>query len=199
VVGRIVKQQSEDSVAEYWYPGDKDAWLKALLAVCSGVLVYGILRLLTGSPLLSVTAGACVTAGVAGLNFGRRDARAFSGFSAPEDRAARRAAAVHTGRSIWRGLAQGIGGALLTLLVVAQPGHGFVADWLLPLAPLTVGAVAHQVGMLLHGLARTESTEGPAKWEQRAPLARPAQRRPELVRGQSTRDGADDAGPFRRT
>jgi hypothetical protein len=38
-----------------------------------------------------------------------------------------------------------------------------VADWVLPIVPAVVGALAHQTGMLYERLGATASTPGPAK------------------------------------
>jgi hypothetical protein len=40
--------------------------------------------------------------------------------------------------------------------------QGIVVDWLLPLVPAVVGALAHQGGMMVERIGRTESTLGPA-------------------------------------
>jgi hypothetical protein len=147
-MGRIVKQISEESVKYYWYPGDKKEWLRAATALGSGAAVVALIGSLTKNWLAAVTAGTSVAAALGGFNLGRRDARALTGFPDPGDRAARRAAIVHTGRAAWRGLVEGVGGAAAAVLVVNMAQRGVLADWLLPLVPAAVGALAHQAGML---------------------------------------------------
>ncbi|WP_212804729.1 hypothetical protein [Actinocatenispora sera] len=90
--------------------------------------------------------GTSVTAAVAGLNFGRRDARALRDL--PDIASARKAAIVDTGRAMWRAMVKGCGAAGAAVLVANMSSHGFVADWLLPLVPAVVGALAHQAGMI---------------------------------------------------
>lgn len=164
-MGRIVKQVSEGTTKYYWYPGDKKEWIRAAIAVGAGGVVCGLLLLLTRDVLVAVVAGASVTAAVAGLNFGRRDARALAGFPDLGDKAARRAAVGHTGRAVWRALAHGFGGAAAAVLILNLPHRGLVADWVLPVVPAIVGALAHQVGMLYERLSASASTPGPATSE----------------------------------
>ncbi len=145
-MGRIVKTRGEGVTKYYWYPGEKTDWIKAAISLGSGLVVLALVALLTHSGLWASVLGTSVTAGVAGLNFGRRDARALHKF--PEVAAARKAAIVDTGRALWRAMVMGCGAAGAAVLVVNMSAHGFVADWLLPVVPAVVGALAHQVGML---------------------------------------------------
>ncbi|OLB76211.1 MAG: hypothetical protein AUI14_19360, partial [Actinobacteria bacterium 13_2_20CM_2_71_6] len=110
-MGQIVKQVSENTTRYYWYPGDKREWVRAGVAVGSGLAVCGLLLWFTREVLASVTLGVSITAALAGLNFGRRDFRAAHGFPELTGKAARRAAVVHGGRAAWRGLVEGCGGA----------------------------------------------------------------------------------------
>jgi hypothetical protein len=147
-MGQIVKQVSESKTRYYWYPGDKKEWIRSGIALAAGLVLFGALYAWTGNLLLGAVLGAAATAAVAGLNFGRRDARALAGFPDLGDRAARRAAVGHTGRAVWRALAHGFGGAAAAVLITNLPPRGFVADWVLPLVPALVGALTHQLGML---------------------------------------------------
>jgi hypothetical protein len=160
-MGRIVKQVSEGTTKYYWYPGDKREWIRAGVAVGIGLTAFGLLMLLTRNVLVSVVVGTSATAVAAGLNFGRRDARALSGFPDLGDKAARRAAVGHTGRAVWRALAHGFGGAAAAVLILNLPHDGVVADWVLPIVPAVVGALAHQAGMLYERLSGSASTPGP--------------------------------------
>jgi hypothetical protein len=162
-MGQIVKQVSESTTKYYWYPGDKREWIRAGIAVGAGLAAFGLLWLIFRDSLVGTVAGTSVTAAVAGVNFGRRDARALAGFPDLGDRAARRAAVGHTGRAVWRALAHGFGGAGAAVLILNLPHRGFVADWILPIVPAVVGAVAHQAGMLHERLTTSTSTPGPAK------------------------------------
>jgi hypothetical protein len=162
-MGQIVKQVSETTTKYYWYPGDKREWTRAATALGLGLLAFGLLMMAFGDTLLATVAGTTVTAVICGRNFGRRDARALSGFPDLGDRAARRAAVGHAGRAAWRAMAHGFGGAGAAVLILNLPHRGIVADWILPIVPALAGALAHQAGMLYERLGASASTAGPAK------------------------------------
>ena len=160
-MGRIIKKVSENSTKYYWYPGDKKEWIRAGVAVGVGAAVLAILMMLTRNVLVAVTVGTSVTLAVTGLNFGRRDSRALAGFPDLGDKAARRAAVAHTGRAAWRGLAEGFGGAAAAVVILNLPHHGVVADWILPIVPAVVGALAHQAGMLSERMSAAKAVPVP--------------------------------------
>jgi len=162
-MGRIEKQVGEGTTKYYWYPGDKKEWKRAAVAVGIGLAVFLVLWLLTRDLLPAVVGATSVTAGVTGVNFGRRDARAVTNFPNLTGRAAKLAAVAQTGRAAWRGLVHGFGGAAAAVLILNLPHRGFVADWVLPVVPAVVGALAHQAGMLYEQLPASASTPGPAK------------------------------------
>ena len=91
-MGRIVKQLSDTTTKYYWYPGEKQEWIRAVVAVGTGGASAALLMLLTRNTLAAVVVGCSVTLAVSGFNFGRRDAKALSGFPNLSDKAARRAA-----------------------------------------------------------------------------------------------------------
>ena len=154
-MGRIVKQVSEYTTRYYWYPGDKKEWVRAGIALGAGAVVFAVVGMWTGSALIGAVSGTSVTAAIAGVNFGRRDARALAGFPDLSEKAARRAAVAHTGRAAWRGLVEGIGGASAAVLIVNLPTQGMAANWLLPVVPAIIGALAHQAGMLYERMGHT--------------------------------------------
>jgi len=156
-MGRIVKQVSENTTKYYWYPGDKKEWIRAGIALGAGAGALGVVYALTHNSLAALVVGTSVTAVMAGLNFGRRDARALAGFPDLGDRAARRAAIAHTGRAAWRGMVEGFGGAAAAVLILNLPHRGLVADWILPIVPAIVGALAHQAGMLYEQLGQSST------------------------------------------
>jgi hypothetical protein len=162
-MGRIVKQVSETTTKYYWYPGDKREWVRAAVAVGAGLVSFGLLWLVVRDSLVATVAGTSVTAARAGVNFGRRDARALAGFPNLRDRAARRAVVAHTGRAVWRAFAHGFGGAGAAVLILNLPHHGLVADWILPIVPAIVGALAHQAGMLHERPTTSTFTSRPAR------------------------------------
>ncbi len=75
-MGRIEKQVSEGTTKYYWYPGDKREWKRAAVSVGIGLGAFLVVYVMTRDLLPAVVGGTSVTAGVSGLNFGRRDARA---------------------------------------------------------------------------------------------------------------------------
>lgn len=154
-MGRIVKKLSDNSSKYYWYPGEKVDWIRALVALTVGAGAGVLVVLITQNPLAAVTAGCCGTLAVAGFNFGRRDAKALSGFPDMNDKAARRAAIVYSGRAMWRGMVQGLGAAFAAVLVLNVAHTGWLADWLIPLLPGAVGALGHQLGMIWDRLGTT--------------------------------------------
>jgi hypothetical protein len=148
-MGRLARPASGGMTKYYWYPGERSDWIRAALAAGSGLVTIIVVSAVTHSSLWAAVLGASVTAGVAGLTFGRRDARAlqeFSGFAAGD-----------AGRAVWRALVKGFGAAMAAVLVVhSARGGGFVASWLMPVVPAVVGAVAHQVGMMLERAGQDE-------------------------------------------
>lgn len=161
-MGRIVKQISEETTKYYWYPGDKREWMRAGVAFGVGAAAFALLMLATRDLLPALVAGTSATAALAGVNFGRRDARALSGFPDLGDKTARRAAVSQAGRAAWRALAHGFWGAGAAVLIVNLPDRGIVADWTLPIVPAVVGALARQAGMLYERLGASRSTSAAA-------------------------------------
>jgi hypothetical protein len=161
-MGQIIKQVSPHSTRYYWYPGDKKEYLRGAAAVGAGAAAFGLLRWLTRDTLLAAVVGTSITAAMAGLNFGRRDSRELARFGDIAQKSARRQAVAHTGRAAWRGLAEGTGGAAAAIIIVNLANHGVLADWLLPLVPAAVGALAHQIGMMYERLGTSKSVAGPA-------------------------------------
>ena len=79
-MGRMVKQVTENTTHYVWYPGDSKEWQRAGYSTLGGALVFGLLWLFTRDLLLAVVVGTSVTAGITGVNFGRRDARSLIRF-----------------------------------------------------------------------------------------------------------------------
>ena len=154
-MGHIVKKISENTSRYYRYPGDKREWIRAGIAVGAGAVMFGFALLITGNAVPAVTAGAAVTAVLAGFNFGRRDLRAAQAGVEGSGRAARRALAGYVGRAGWRGVVQGIGAAFAAVLIANLPASGLLANWILPVVPAAFGALAHQAGMAYERLAQT--------------------------------------------
>ncbi|HYN95496.1 MAG TPA: hypothetical protein VES42_16740 [Pilimelia sp.] len=162
-MGQIVKQVSDTTTKYIWYPGDKREWSRAAVAIGAGAAAFAGLVVVGAAVLTAMVLGTSVTAALTGTNFGRRDARALAGFPDLTERGARRAAVEHTGRAAWRAMAQGFGGAAAAVLILNLPDSGVVADWVLPIVPAVVGALAHQAGMFYERLNVGAVTPGPAK------------------------------------
>jgi hypothetical protein len=169
-MGQIVKQVSEHTTRYVWYPGDKKEWLRAAFAAILGAAAYAIAYVLIGRMLPAAVIGTSVTAAIVGMNFGRRDGRAIAEFvRAPEPfddvqaKLLRRAAMARSGRMAWRRVVQAAGGAAAALLIVNLSPAGFAEKWLLPLVPAVVGALAHQMGVLVQRMGQKRTVGGPAK------------------------------------
>jgi hypothetical protein len=156
-MGQYVRKYSENHSRYYWYPGEKRDWIRAGIAAGAGAVVFGFTLLVTGHAVPAVTAGASVTAALAGFNYGRRDLRAAQAGVAGSGSTARRALAGQVGRAVWRGGVQGLGAAFAAVLIANLPATGLFADWLLPAVPAAVGALAHQAGMAYERMAQTKA------------------------------------------
>ena len=152
-MGQIAKKISPTTTRYYWYPGDTKEWIRAGVAVGAGLAVLGIVAFLTRSPLAAAVSATTTTATVGGFNFGRRDSRALVGFAD----LSRRAAIAHAGRAAWRAVVEGLAGASAAVLIANLAARGLAADWLLPLVPAVVGALAHQAGMLYERLGHASA------------------------------------------
>jgi hypothetical protein len=162
-MGRIVKKIDDSTSKYYWYPGEKEEWVRAVVATAVGAGVAALLMLITGHALAAVVTGCAATLLVAGFNFGRRDAKALDGFPKMTEKAAHRAVVVYSGRAAWRGTVQGLGAAMAAMLVLNVPHAGWLADWMLPLVPAVVGALGHQAGMVWDRLGTTVAAPKPAE------------------------------------
>ena len=174
-MGHYSRQVSANTTRYYWYPGDKREWHRALTAVGVGVSLYVGFILLHCGVLAATVIGASATALLAGVNFGRRDARALAEIPDPglSVRRARQAALGYSGRASWRGFAQGTGCALAAVLVANLPARGVLADWILPLVPGVAGALGHQAGLLAGRMVRVASAPSPDARRRRLVPARP--------------------------
>jgi len=156
-MGQIVKKLSENTNRYYWYPGDKREWIRAGVALGAGAVMFGFALLVTRHAVPALTAGAAVTAVLAGFNFGRRDLRAAQAGVEGSGRDARRALVDYVGRAGWRGAVQGIGAAFAAVLIANMPASGLLADWILPAVPVALGALSHQAGMAYERMAQTRT------------------------------------------
>jgi hypothetical protein len=160
-MGHIVRAIDAETTRYHWYPGERVEWLRAIRAVLTGLLTFAAVGLLTRSMLYGLATGASVTAVLTGFAFGRRDLRGIRAF--PQRGRARRAVVVgHSARAAWRGAVQGMGGAAGALCVANLGAHGLLADWLLPVLPVLLGALAHQAGMVYERRAAASARVGTA-------------------------------------
>jgi len=174
-VGHYSRQVSANTTRYYWYPGDKREWYRALTAVGVGIALYVAFMLLHCGILAATVIGASAATLLAGVNFGRRDARALAEVADPglSVRRARRAALGYSGRAAWRGIAQGAGYALASILVADLPARGVLADWVLPLVPGVAGALGHQMGLLAGRMVRVAAAPSADARRRRLVAARP--------------------------
>ena len=187
-MGQIVKQMGGDTTRYYWYPGDKKEYLRSAAAIVLGILAYLVLHAVTHASLMPAVAGTSIAAMLAGFNFGRRDSRAIAAFaeatSAGRDknaaRSRRRTAVVHSGRAVWRGFAEGAGGAAAAILIANLPADGVVANWLLPWCRPRLALWHISWGWS----SRASVTAGPPVSRQRLPAIR---QRPRTRRNPTTR------------
>jgi hypothetical protein len=147
-MGRLARPASGGLTKHYWYPGERADWFRAVVAAVSGLLTLVLVMAVFGSSLWGSVLGASVTAAIAGVSFGRRDAQAL--------RECVKFTASNTGRAVWRALVKGFGPAAAAVLVVHTGGRGgFFAGYVLPLLPALVGSLAHQAGMMLDQVSLT--------------------------------------------
>jgi hypothetical protein len=171
-MGRIEKRLSDTTIKYYWYPGEKQEWIRAAVALAAGGAVGFVLMLITGSSLMAVLFGTSVTLGRAGFNIGRRDSRALAGFPGFTDKATRRASIGHTAKAAWRGFVMGAGSAAAAVLIINLGPSGWFYDWVLPVVPAVVFAIARQLGLVWEKLSTSVSTAGPAASAAASGLAR---------------------------
>jgi hypothetical protein len=161
-MGRIVKRLDGGTYKYVWYPGEKNEWIRAVMALAVGGGAGALLMLITRDTLPAIAVGCSATLLVAGFNFGRRDARALAGFPDMNDKAGRRAAISYSARAVWRGVVQGLGVALAAILVRNASHDGWPDGWLLPVMPAVIGALGHQAGMVWDRLGNAVSAPKPA-------------------------------------
>lgn len=162
-MGRIVRDRGAGVTKYYWYPGQKSDWVKTAIAIGGGVLAFGAALLVTDNSLVAATMGSSLTTGIGGAFLGRRDVTALQEF--PDMAGQRRAAVVDSGRAAWRGTVQGFVCAAAAVFVFNMPHTGFIADWVLPIVPAVVGALAHTGGMIYERVAQMGKAAGEQKQE----------------------------------
>jgi hypothetical protein len=148
-MGQMIRQLTPNTTRYYWYPGDKKAWLRALIAAVSGGAVYGVTLLFTHGTLTAAVLGLAVAAGIFGYNLGRRDLQATDTLTPSTPR---RDIVSTGGRASWRGFAEGAVAALSALIIAGLGATGFWADWVLPLVPAVVGGISRQAALMTERL-----------------------------------------------
>src|SRR5690242_19669854 len=114
--------------------------------------------LITHSSVTAVLLGTSVTLAISGFGIGRRDAEALTGFPGFTDKAARRASIGHTGKAAWRGLVMGVGSVVAAILLINLSPTGWLYDWVIPVIPAVVFAVARQIGLVWEKLGASVAT-----------------------------------------
>ncbi|WP_025274937.1 hypothetical protein [Haloglycomyces albus] len=156
-MGKYVREVEEGVTKYYWYPGEKTDWLKAVIALATGVGIFVAVLVVFDSTLMAATFSSSGVLGLAGFYLGRKDASGLDTFHDPT--AERRAAIADGTRAAWRGTLQGLVSAGSAIFVLNMPHTGFLADWILPLVPSTMGALAHSGGMLWQRMANDVAAE----------------------------------------
>ncbi|MGH8792612.1 MAG: hypothetical protein ACRDXX_08205 [Stackebrandtia sp.] len=160
-MGRIVRDLGEGVTKYYWYPGEKSDWIKSAIAVGAGGAGFLLSFLIVQNSLVAATLGASLTTGLGGLYLGRRDVKALQEF---HDLAAeRRAAVADSAHAAWRGTLQGFSFAAAAVFVLNMPHEGFLANWVLPVVPAVVGALAHTAGMVYERMAQVSKDTASAE------------------------------------
>jgi len=155
-MGKFERQISEGVTKYYWYPGEKIDWIRGVLTVLGGGLMFTLLYVVTKDSLLAAVVTGSAVLAVVGAYLGRRDAAGLSEFHDPATE--RREAVIDGTRAAWRGILQGLLCAGSAMLVLNMPHEGFLADWVLPFVPSIIGALAHSGGMLWERLAQEVTT-----------------------------------------
>ena len=148
-MGQMIRQISPNTTRYYWYPGDKKAWLRALVAAASGGAVLGLTYAFTHSMLASMVLGLSVASGILAYNLGRRDLQSADALTAATPR---RDIVSAGGRATWRGFAEGAAAALAALVIAGLAPGGFWVDWVLPLVPAVVGGLSRQAALMTERL-----------------------------------------------
>lgn len=151
-MGKIVRQVSEGVTKYYWYPGEKTDYIRGILTLAGGGLLFALVYVVTKNSLVAAVVSGTAVQAVVGAYLGRRDAAGINEFHDPS--AERRAAIGDGTRAAWRGTLQGLLCAGSAMLVLNVPHSGFMADWILPFVPSVVGALAHSGGMLWERMAQ---------------------------------------------
>jgi integral membrane sensor domain MASE1 len=155
-MGKIERQISEGVTKYYWYPGQKADWIRGVLTLVGGGLLFVLIYVVTKNSLLAAVVTGTAVQAVVGAYLGRRDATGLSEFHDPSTE--RREAVVDGTRAVWRGTLQGLLSAGSAMLVLNMPHSGFLADWVLPFVPSIIGAIAHSGGMLWERLSQEVTT-----------------------------------------
>jgi hypothetical protein len=132
------------------------------VALGVGGVVATLLMLITRNSVTAVVLGTSVTLAMAGFNIGRRDSQALADFPGPAGKAARRASIGHTGKAAWRGLVMGLGSAAAAALIINLGPRGWLFDWVLPVVPAVICAIARQIGLVWEKLGTSIVRKGPA-------------------------------------
>ncbi|MFI5953398.1 hypothetical protein [Cryptosporangium sp. NPDC051539] len=140
--------------------------MQAAIALGSGLVAAAAIRVTTGSNMWAAAVGFTLTAALAGTYLGRRDARALT---VTEPRGL--AGAVLIALAFVRALAKGSGAALAAIVIARSANPGFWYEWVLPLVPAVVGAVAHHLGMFYENLEKASKVKVKASQSELAKFA----------------------------
>ncbi|QSB06237.1 hypothetical protein [Natronoglycomyces albus] len=165
-MGRIVRNVSDGVTKYYWYPGEKGDWVKAAITVVGGAAVFALSFVAFHNSLISAVLSASVVLGLGGVYLGRSDAAGLSKFHDPTSE--RREAMADSAHAAWRGTLMGFASAGAAIFVLNMPHDGFLSNWVLPIVPSVVGAIAHSAGMIyerMNQAGQAEAEPPPAEVE----------------------------------
>ncbi|GAA0262874.1 hypothetical protein [Cryptosporangium japonicum] len=165
-MGRYVKKRGDDAETQYWYPGQKVDWMQGAIAIGSGAIAGVAIRLVSGSTMWGAAVGFSVTAALAGMYLGRRDARALAVTDT-----SRLSGLVLIAMAFLRALAKGSGAALAAIVIARAATPGVWTEWILPLVPAVIGAVAHHLGMFYENLEKASQVKVKASESELAKFA----------------------------
>ncbi|MFG1925575.1 hypothetical protein [Cryptosporangium sp. NPDC048952] len=165
-MGRYVKKRGDDEQTLYWYPGEKVDWMQGAIAIGSGVIAGVAIRVVADSTMWGAAVGFSVTAALAGMYLGRRDARALAATDTT-----RWSGLVLIALAFLRALAKGSGAALAAIVIARSATPGIWTEWFLPLVPAVIGAVSHHLGMFYENLEKASQVKVKASESEMAKFA----------------------------
>lgn len=160
-MGRIVRNVSDGVTKYYWYPGEKGDWVKAVIAIASGAVAFGLIFVIVQNSLIAAVVSASVVLGIGGAYLGRSDAAGLNEFH--DMSSERKEAMADSAHAAWRGTLMGFASAGAAIFVLNMPHESFLSNWILPIVPSVIGAIAHSAGMIYERMNQVKPPESNAE------------------------------------